>query len=191
MQAWRWPTDWSKHVALCINKGSAEVYNWFYYKLGNCQSTNQRSNAITPLAINTNNSLQDQYFVIQNFCHKSMATYQNIHRQTNKHHLSVSQNTPNILLLPTCCGLCLSSPGPLSTCSNLLPKDAETCTKLSYELTSEGSVHHAMHINGVPLSLLLQVKWIFSEHCIQSNKHYIQEENRLHVSAKMIIHHQT
>jgi len=64
-------------------------------------------------------------------------------------------------------------------------------SKFSYELTNERSVHHAMHITGVPLSLLLEVKCISSELCIQSNKHYIQEENRLHISAKMIIHHQT
>jgi len=46
--------------------------------------------------------------------------------------------------------------------------------KFSYELTSEGSVHHAMHVSDVTLSLLLPVKCISSEHSIQSTQHYIQ-----------------
>ena len=63
--------------------------------------------------------------------------------------------------------------------------------KFSYGLTSEGSVHHAMHISDVPLSLLLQVNYVSSEHCIQSTQHYIQEEYRPHVSAEIIVHYQT
>ena len=59
----------------------------------------------------------------------------------------------------------------------------------SYELISEGSLHHVMHVSGVILSLLLHVKCISIDYCIQSTQHDIQQKYTLHVSTKIIVSH--